>query len=409
LGTGQAAISPARAATWRGREETRNGVLHVVNPATAASGPEVIAAKELWRVGGEGEDELFFGVIAQITSDDENNVYLLDAQLNQVVVLSPEGGLVRTIGREGEGPGEFRRPSDLFFTPDGNVAVVQRMPGKIVLLTPQGEPAGDLPVPEPENGGMQMLAGGQRAGENLVLNVSRFARRDAGFETTTLLVAVGPSGDLRATYLEKRDRNDFAKLVFDEKKMGLGALVWAAGEDGRVFTSDEFEGYRIHVWKADGSLDRVIEREYTPRRRSAKEIERFTPVIRIRQGDRAASPEVKASETDRDIQQIVPRDNGELWVLSSQGAFDVSEGFIAAFDVFDGGGQFTREITLEGEGDYAEDGFYLVKDRLYVVKGLRSARRAMLGAGEGAEPEEDDAEPMAVTCYDIGKPAEASR
>ncbi len=409
MGAGPPAVGTARGESWQGREEMRDGALHVLNPSTPSSAPKVVQAKELWQAGGEGENDVLFGVIAQIASDDQDTVYVLDSQLNQVVILSPDGALVRTIGREGEGPGEFRRPSDMFLTAEGNIAVMQRTPGKIVLLTPDGQPAGDLQIPDPADQGMRMFSGGQRAGENVVLSVSRFSRRDTGFEMATSLIAVGPSGDIRATYLENRDELDFAKMTIDEKSARSGAWLWAVGRDGRVFASDGFDAYRVQVWNPDGSLARVIEREYASRKRSPEEMKQFAPLVQIQQGDRAASPEIKVSETDRDIQQIFPRENGDLWVLSSKGAFDAPEGAVARFDVFDTNGRFTREVTVKGTGDYAADGIYLVNDKFYVVKGLRSARRAMLGGSEVAAPEEADAESIVVTCYEIGSPAQPAR
>jgi len=393
---------PARSQAWQGKEETRNGVPWVLNPTEPLSPPVVVAAKELWRAGGESDEEIMFGVISQITSDTQGNVYLLDAQLNQVFIFSPNGEPIRSIGREGEGPGEFQRPSDLFLTADGNVAVMQRMPGRIVLLTPEGDPLGNMSVPEPPDGGMQLFAGGRLAGEHVVLNANRFARRDDGFDTITSLFSVDRSGNLVSTYFEKRDSGNFANMVFDEKKMGLGALVWNVSRDGRVFTSDQFDGYRFQVWDPKGAPERVVEREYLSRKRSTEEMKRYAPVVRIQQGDRAQSPEVKASETDRDIQQFYPRENGEVWVLSSKGAFSAPEGAIASFDVFDQAGRFTHQLTLNGNGDYAEDGFYVVGDRFYVVTGLRSARRAMFGAGEGAEDQGEEGEPMMLICYELG-------
>ena len=82
------------------------------------SGEETVGLTELWRIGGDTDDDAeFFGVLSQITTDEAGNVYLLDRQLTEVKVFSPDGEYLNTIGREGEGPGEFRRPSDLFITP----------------------------------------------------------------------------------------------------------------------------------------------------------------------------------------------------------------------------------------------------------------------------------------------------
>jgi hypothetical protein len=396
------AVLPAGAQTWQGKEEVREGVPFVTNPAGPASPPVEVEAKELWRAGGEGDEEVIFGVISQVTSDERGYIYLLVSQLNQVMVFSPAGEEIRTIGREGEGPGEFRRASDLFLTADGKVAVLQRMPGRVVLFTAEGEPAGDMKLPELTDGGTQMLSGGRLAGKNVVLDLNRFARRDDGFDTITSLVSIDPSGALVSTYFEKRDHGNFANMVFDEKKLGAGMLVWNTGRDGRVYTSDQFDAYTYSVWNEAGTLERVVERAYTPRKRSAEEMKRYAPIVRIQQGNRSQSPEVKASETDRDIQQIFPRENGDVWILSSAGAFAAPTGAIATFDVFDSSGKFMRQVTLKGVGSYAEDGFYLVGERFYVVTGLRSARRAMFGAGEGGAEEGEETEPMELVCYQLG-------
>jgi hypothetical protein len=70
--------------------------------------------------------------------------------------------------------------------------------------------------------------------------------------------------------------------------------------------------------------------------------------------------------------------------------------------VFDNGGKFTRQVTFKGQGDYGEDGLYIVGDRLYIVTDLRSARRSMFGGDEDeADEEEYDEEPMSVICYDL--------
>jgi hypothetical protein len=286
-------------------------------------------------------------------------------------------------------------------TADGNVAVMQRMPGKIVVLTPEGEPVGELPVPQPEDGGMQMFSGGVLAGDHVVINTNRFARQDDGFEVSSSIIAVDAKGNKTAEYHAKSEKNDFANMTFDERT-GLGALVWAAGSDGRVYTSDVFEKYAFNVWNPDGTLDRVVERDYQPRERTEAEMKRNAPRVMFRRNDRTVTPEVKTSKTDRDIQRIYPRGDGTIWVLSSHGAFDGADDEIATFDVFDAGGQFTRQVTFKGQGDYGDDGLYIVKDRLYVVTDLRSARRAMFGGDEeGADGDDVDEEPMSVICYDL--------
>jgi len=150
-----AATSTALAA-WSGKEVTEDGVTHVMNPKTPVEKPETIKLTEQWRIGGDDDEEIF-GVITAIIADDAGNLYMLDSQLNEIKVYSANGEYLRTIGREGEGPGEFRGAFNIFMMPDGNVGVLQAFPPKIILLTPQGDPAGEYPLPEIKDEGFRVI------------------------------------------------------------------------------------------------------------------------------------------------------------------------------------------------------------------------------------------------------------
>ena len=79
----------------------------VDNPAEPAGGVVEMPMHELWRAGGE-EDDIFFGNVGSVDLDAAGNLYLLDSQLCVTHVYSPGGELLRTLGGEGDGPGEVR-------------------------------------------------------------------------------------------------------------------------------------------------------------------------------------------------------------------------------------------------------------------------------------------------------------
>ena len=71
-----------------------------------------------------------FGVIGAITTDAASNVYLLDRQLAEVKVFSPDGDYLRTIGHEGEEMGFADLRGDLVVgEPAGEAEVF----GEVVL------------------------------------------------------------------------------------------------------------------------------------------------------------------------------------------------------------------------------------------------------------------------------------
>ena len=116
-----------------------DGVAHVRNGSQPAGERQDIRLKELWRVGGDDE-EILFGAIGQALLDEEQNIYLMDSQLKEVSVFSPDGEFLRTLGREGDGPGEIRQLANMFFMPDGALALVQDFPGRVVTVKRDGTP-----------------------------------------------------------------------------------------------------------------------------------------------------------------------------------------------------------------------------------------------------------------------------
>lgn len=96
---------------------------------TGEDSPLAADFEEVFRVGSiDGPEWQQFGVIFDVAFDGAGNLYLLDYQAHRVVVVDRGGNLVRTIGRYGEGPGEFGFPRHLAAMADGRV-IVGDIPG----------------------------------------------------------------------------------------------------------------------------------------------------------------------------------------------------------------------------------------------------------------------------------------
>jgi hypothetical protein len=396
-----AVAGPSAAGEWKGQVTDKDGVSTIANPAEPMEAPATIKLQENWRIGGDTDAENeFFGVISRITTDKSGNIYLLDSQLNEVMIFAPDGSYVNTIGREGEGPGEFRRPQDMFFLPDGNLGVVQLAPGRIVLLTPDGEPAGDFPLAAVAAGDTRILVGGQLMGDHIALVLQENKMQEGKIDIVRSLAVFDAKGsELKRLHSDTRTI-DFANAVMDEKAWSTFDRRWATGMDGAMFAVTQFPDYEIRVWDKDGNPEHVITRAYTHLKRDQAEMDRIKGIFEAftRQ---IPNSKVAVSDFDQDIQTLYPRDDGTLWVLSAKGSRKRPQGSLGTFDVFNREGHFVREVTLMGEGDPFQDGYFLVGDRMYVVTGFLDA--AIAAQGGGAEDSEDaEAEPMAVICYQLG-------
>lgn len=71
----------------------------------------------------DGPEEYLFGSIGSIAVADDGTIYVLDLQAQHVRVFDSLGGYVETLGRRGEGPGEFTSAEAIAVLPDGRLAV----------------------------------------------------------------------------------------------------------------------------------------------------------------------------------------------------------------------------------------------------------------------------------------------
>jgi hypothetical protein len=393
---------------WEAKEVTKDGVLHVMNPAESKQKPVTVELEEAWRIGGEDDEEIF-GVITSIISDDKGNFYMLDSQLNEVKVYSPGGEHLRNIGREGEGPGEFRGASNLFLVPGGNIGVLQAFPGKIVTLTPEGDPGEEFPLPEVEGGGFRILLQAQYAGKKLALIYALNQPSETGFTQENILALVDSSGPSEVQLHSQSSSMQaaspkIAETEWDSFRNGR----WSASSDGRAFAAPRYGEYTINVWSSDGKLERVIHRDYPEHKRSAEEKER---ILEIYKGFTRQIPipdiEYVIEDSHNQIGAIFARDDGSLWVLTSRGSNDLDDGVVGVFDVFDKKGRFVQQVELKGEGNPRSDGYFFVKDRLFVVTDFLAALMALQGGGGSVEDAEEEPELMQVISYKLKTPGGA--
>ncbi len=347
----------------------RDGVKHVVNPGVGSEPARVLKTTELWRRGGS-DDDIVFGTIGAVTRDRRGNTYLLDVQLCEIRVMSPDGRHIATLGRQGEGPAEFQYASGVAILSDSVVCVTQVMPARIVRMTVGGRAMGDHPLSSNLIAGY--INGCDDVGGRLAVKTGQMVHGDTSVGLRTTFVTLDAEGKVVTTYWERFQKADFANIQFDEK--ADAEPVWAFGADGRLYVNDDWDRYEIAVIGTDGKLQHVVECAYEHRRRPSRELEAIENQKRAGE----VHPDTKVSATSRDIVRLFPRDDGTLWVLSSRGELDAPAGAVATFDQFDQDGASVCSVTVQGPRRQAHDDFYLIDNLVFVVTGGDDE-----GAGEG--------------------------
>ena len=111
---------------WDGKIEYENGIKVIKNPENPVYGKIKFDLVEDLSIGNEENENYMFYSLTSLAVDDKGNVYVLDSGNCRVQKFDSKGNYIKTIGRKGQGPGEFERPERIFVD-EKNIYVLEFM------------------------------------------------------------------------------------------------------------------------------------------------------------------------------------------------------------------------------------------------------------------------------------------
>lgn len=108
---------------WKAVVEVVNDAKTIRNPETPRYGTFAFDLAEDLAIGNENEDAFLFPTGAGVAVDGEGRISVVDFGNRRVQVFDKNGSFVRTLGRVGQGPGEYQFPSGVMVDADGNVSI----------------------------------------------------------------------------------------------------------------------------------------------------------------------------------------------------------------------------------------------------------------------------------------------
>jgi len=382
---------------------SESDVPRTMNSDGPSLGVESMELTELWRVGGEDGD-LIFGRITDVIRHPDGHIYVLDNQLCEVTVISPDGEYVRTLGREGDGPGELRQPMALAFLSDDVLAVGMGFPGKIVSLNLDGTPRQSIyPIGEPSDGNIGVMMSSKFRDGHLVSSGGRivFGNQHASSHTERFLT-VG-TGDLTEFHriLETTTPVDPAGQKFTEVDNYYIDGRWAMGASGEIYAPMTRDSYEVSVFDMTGKLLRTFGRPYVQRKRTQDEKDDVGPMINVNGGP--ATDQWNIEDKDECIARIQYNDDDDtVWVLTPHGENQTGN-IMESWDVFSTDGQYLKQVQILLGDEIADGDVQLMGDDVMVViRGTASSRIAE-NDDEEEEEEDMDVEPLEIICYRIGQ------
>ncbi len=113
-------------AKWNGEIGYEDGVKVVKNPAEPVYGEMFIELEEELSIGREDDENYLFYGPRKIDVDEQGNIYILERGNFRIQKFNRDGQYLQTIGKKGQGPGEFERPYTFFLDRNGDIYVSDR-------------------------------------------------------------------------------------------------------------------------------------------------------------------------------------------------------------------------------------------------------------------------------------------
>lgn len=108
---------------WTATIETVEGTKVITNPEEPKYGDFSFDLQEDLVIGDAKDEDYFFYRVTDLKVDEDGNIYVCDGGNRRVLKYNNNGKYVKTIGRQGQGPGEYSFPSRLFLDDGGNPCV----------------------------------------------------------------------------------------------------------------------------------------------------------------------------------------------------------------------------------------------------------------------------------------------
>jgi hypothetical protein len=302
-------------------------------------------AEELAVSNENAAPETSFTDIRDLVADDDGTIYVADPRQKAIQVFDRNGRFVHSIGRAGEGPGEFKFPGQLEMTEHYLLVYDWRL-RRLSWFDPSGAFLKNLTIEEAgfpqevrywDGSHFLMLARALKAGK----------QNDRYYEIA-FLDSLGKRADSLGVFYAgpRRILRLEGGMVISYATRYDTDLLWAVVPGQRIYVGYSGE-YVISVYDGTGRLIRRITREWQPVPISQEKREEM--LSRFRQIPKPMRSKIQIPKTEPAFYALLCDDLGFLWVKRTSAP-------PYRFDLFDSEGRFVCRITLDVNPMYWKNG-----------------------------------------------------
>ena len=135
------ALLPTYYSVFAQQQQNQVNIEYIKNSNGIWDNKQKVKFTELLTIGQEaGSEKYLLADPADVTTDEELNIYICDTKDFCVKVYNKNGEFIRELGNKGQGPGEFIQPLDLTYIKQNKLCVVDDYSAhkKISIISTQG-------------------------------------------------------------------------------------------------------------------------------------------------------------------------------------------------------------------------------------------------------------------------------
>jgi len=323
-----AAVLPGRQKPNPAVTSVKDGVKTIMNPDYPKDGRFVAKLTVEMSCGEETTpEEAMFNKPLDLKVDAQGRIYVMDWGDMHIKVYDGKGVFLRTLSRQGQGPGEFDTPAFFSLMTDGRICILDGRQRRVSLLTNEGQYLSSFPLEAfyrslaVDEQNRLYLAKWETAGElklsteyREIPYVTRIYRTDAsGKDMIHLADFLGESMIMKAVGQGSVSAG------------GLYTIAWNVSRQGKIYGGYN-ENYLLTAYGMDGNPEFAFGREFAPLR---------NPKYSGQVGQKKTMPAFNRT--------IVFDDEDNLWVE----LYKDEKTTAYTYDVFSPDGIFLKQVKLD--------------------------------------------------------------
>lgn len=297
--------------------------------------------------------------LSDFALDDRGNLYVCDSREGHLLKFDAAGAFLGTIGKTGQGPGEFNYPAEIELF-EGRLYVRELMTSRISIFDAGGTFTKSVPIERSAGQWweMRVLPDGR-----FIVHREIIDREDRTAPQDLRLDLFSPDlAFIKTIYRQPVRRNKYiAEPVRTNVPIPFSPYVhWDILPDGKIVIGHG-DAYDIEIHDPDKGKLSTFSHAYTPVEVTAKDKDDWFAGMSFSQGDASGNRVVSRGAPDYIVKNTeFPRHKppfidlrvdaeGNIWVQPSQASGEAAG---SRMDVFDTGGRFIAAVAIGAGGTF---------------------------------------------------------